>query len=159
MQQGLKADSHLSTMKAHAPQARAILCILFILVQKTYCGQLVLRSETSQSSKAAPNTSSWFHRVIHKSKFLYNLNRSFDKLRMTKQRLPWSKSSRVSDIRNGSGKSPRIRLQLVGYDPVISSVVEKSIRKAPRSGSTLTMPTGHGFACGIKLRELCNAIL
>ena len=32
----------------------------------------MLRSETSQSSKAAPNTSSWFHRVLHESKFLYN---------------------------------------------------------------------------------------
>ena len=51
----------------------------------------------------------------------------------------------------GMTKSPRIRLQLVGYDSVISSVVEKSIRKAPRSGSTLTMPTGHGFPRRIKI--------
>ena len=38
----------------------------------------------------------------------------------------------------------------VGYDSVIPSAVEESIRKASRSGSTLTMPTGHGFTGGIK---------
>ncbi len=43
-------------------------------------------------------------------------------------------------------------LLAVGYDPVIPSAVEESIKKAPRSGSTLTMPVGHGFAGKINVK-------
>ena len=46
------------------------------------------------------------------------------------------------------GRDDKVTLKVwlsIRYDSVIPSAAEESIKTTPQSGSTLTMPTGHGF--------------